>query len=110
MASTPIAAGWSRSELIAGAAEGGDAVAQTPRVGLLERRDRRRARRGVDDDGGEAERLVDRALGRVDVLDAKHRYERARDPQRAVDEVDLLVPHLVAPAAPAQLRDREDAD
>ena len=57
-------------------------------------------------DGGEPEQLVERAARGVDVLDAQHRHERARDPDRAVAEVDLLVAHLVAPAAPAQLGHR----
>ena len=70
------------------------------------------AGRGVDDDGGEPERLVERALRGVDVLDAQHRHQRAGDPDGAVAQVDLLVAHLVAPARPAQLRhdaDRDDA-
>src|SRR3954447_455066 len=111
-ASTPMAAGWSfcGSELIGGAGERGDAVAQPGRVALVERRDRGRARRGVDDDGGEPERLVERALRGVDVLDAQHRHQRAGDPDRAVAQVDLLVAHLVAPARPAQLRHDTDRD
>src|SRR4051794_37111856 len=111
-ASTPMAAGWSfcGSELIGGAGERGDAVAQPGRVALVERRDRGCARRGVDDDGGKPERLVERALRGVDVLDAQHRHQRAGDPHRTVAQVDLLVAHLVAPARPAELRHDPDRD
>jgi hypothetical protein len=44
------------------------------------------------------------------VLDAQHRDQRARDRERPVAQVDLLVADLVAPARPAQLGDRDHAD
>ena len=79
------------------------------RVALVERRDRVAAGGGVDDDGGEPERLVERAAawcrraGRARIGTSVR-----RDRQRAVADVDRLVADLLAPAPPAQLR--HDAD
>ena len=65
---------------------------------------------GVHDDGGEAERLLEDAAGRVDVLDAHHRHERAADRQRPVLDVDRIRPHVPAPPPPPQLRHEQRAD
>jgi hypothetical protein len=73
-----------------------------------ERRDLGRARRGVDAHGRQVERALQRAAAGVDVLHAADGHERAADGPRAVAQVDLLLAHLVAPPAPADLGDDGD--
>src|SRR5688500_2272618 len=100
-ACAPIAAWWSLRpglDVIARLRQLGDERAHVLGLGGPQRRDVGLARGGVERDARQAERALQRADRRVDVLDAADRDDRAPHRPQAALQVDLVVADLVAPS------------
>src|SRR5919199_1220700 len=106
MASMSIAAGWRwrASELILLPRELGDPVAHRGGDGGRELGDPVAPRGRVEDDRRKIEAALQRSALGIHVLDAGERHERPADPDDPPLQVYLLVPDLVAPPPPPEIR------
>src|SRR5215210_8387471 len=106
MAAMSIAAGWRwrGSELILLPGELGDPVPRPCGDGRGELGDPVRPGSRVEDHRSQVEPALQRAALGVHVLDARERHERAADPQDPTLQVHLVVPDLVAPPPPSEVR------